>query len=284
MEFESIIGYKAIKLELSRIIDQLKHPDKYAELGVTEPHGLLLHGVPGVGKSTMAQSIIEASNRKAFVCRKDKSNGDFVNEIVRVFDEAAGAEPSVILLDDLDKFANEDERHCDAEEFVTVQSCIDKVKDKRVFVVATANNIRKLPGSLTRPGRFDHILELRSPEGQDAEDIVAFYLSKKSYVADMDVKRIARLLEGRSCAQLESVVNTWLRVVLEIVGDVEVGDEFVHCGYVFTALSKNLAISNNFLGCAKYMDEELLPYVANPETECTIGAVISTMIHLGCLQ
>ena len=78
------------------------------------------------------------------------------------------------------KFANEDERHCDAEEFVTVQSCIDKVKDKRVFVVATANNIRKLPGSLTRPGRFDHILELRSPEGQDAEDIVAFYLSKKS--------------------------------------------------------------------------------------------------------
>lgn len=207
MEFESIIGYKAIKLELSRILDQLKHPEKYAELGVTEPHGLLMHGVPGVGKSTMARCIVEASGRRAFVCRKDKSNGDFVNEIVRVFDEAAGAEPSIILLDDLDKFANEDERHCDAEEFVTVQSCIDKVKDKRVFVVATANNIRKLPGSLTRPGRFDHILELHSPEGQDAEDIVAFYLSKKSYVADLDVKRIARLLEGRSCAQLETVVN-----------------------------------------------------------------------------
>ena len=78
--------------------------------------------------------------------------------------------------------------------------------------------------------------------------------------------------------------NTWLRVALEIVGDIDVGDEFVHCGYAFTALSKNLAISNNFLGCAKYMDEEMLPYVANPETECTIGAVISTMIHLGCLK
>ena len=88
--------------------------------------------------------------------------------------------------------------------------------------------------------------------------------------------------EDMYCSNNEA--NTWLRVVLEIVGDVEVGDEFVHCGYVFTALSKNLAISNNFLGCAKYMDEELLPYVDNPETECTIGAVISTMIHLGCLQ
>ena len=88
--------------------------------------------------------------------------------------------------------------------------------------------------------------------------------------------------EDMYCSNNEA--NTWLRVVLEIVGDIDVGDEFVHCGYVFTALSKNLAISNNFLGCAKYMDEELLPYVANPETECTIGAVISTMIHLGCLK
>ena len=78
--------------------------------------------------------------------------------------------------------------------------------------------------------------------------------------------------------------NTWLRVALDIEGDVDVGDEFVHCGYVFTALSKNLAISNNFLGCAKYMDEGLLPYVANPNIECTIGAVIFTMIRLGCLQ
>ena len=78
--------------------------------------------------------------------------------------------------------------------------------------------------------------------------------------------------------------NTWLRVALDIEGDIEVGDEFVHCGYVFTALSKDLAISNNFLGCAKYMDEDLLQYVPNPDTECTIGAVISTMIHLGCLQ
>ena len=206
-KFNALVGYKAIKLELARIVDQLTSPEKYAALGVTEPHGLLLYGVPGVGKSTMAHCMIEACGRTAFVCRKDKSNGDFVNEIVRIFDKAAEAAPSVILLDDLDKFANEDEGHRDSEEFVTVQACIDKVKDKRVFVVATANNMRKLPGSLTRPGRFDHVLKLDCPEGQDAEDIVAFYLSQKAYVTNMNVKRIARLLEGKSCAQLETVVN-----------------------------------------------------------------------------
>ena len=207
MYFESIIGYKSIKLELSRILDQLIYPQKYAALGVTEPHGLLLHGAPGVGKSTLANCFVESCNRKVYICRKDKSNGDFVDEIVRIFDEAEKNAPSVILLDDLDKFANEDERHRDTEEFVTVQSCIDKVKNKQVFVVAPPNNLKKLPDSLIIAGRFDSVLFLRCPEGKDAEDIVAFYLSKKSFVSDMDVKQISRLLQGRSCAELETVVN-----------------------------------------------------------------------------
>lgn len=205
--FETIIGYEGIKLELLRILDQLKNPDKYAALGVLPPHGLLLHGKPGVGKSTLAKCFLSATERNTFICRKDKPDGDFVNEIVRIFDAAAAAEPSVILLDDLDKFSNEDMMHRDAEEFVTVQACIEKVKDKQVFVVATANCMGKLPDSLVRAGRFDHVLELECPDGKDAEEIIAYYLSQKTFVADVDVKRISRLLEGRSCAELETVIN-----------------------------------------------------------------------------
>ena len=205
--FETIIGYESIKLELSRIIDQLTNPDKYSALGVTEPRGLLFFGPPGVGKSTFARAVIDASGRKAFVCRKDKPDGDFVKEIVKIFDEAEEAAPSIVFLDDLDKFANEDERRRDTEEFVTVQACIDKVKDKGVFVIATANNIQKLPVSLTRAGRFDHRLHIKTPSGKNAEDIVAYYLSQKPFVADMDIKLIARLLADRSCAELETVIN-----------------------------------------------------------------------------
>ncbi len=205
--FEEIIGYEDIKLELTRILDQLTNTEKYAALGVLEPHGLLLHGDPGVGKSTIARCFLGACGRRTFICRKDKPNGDFVKEIVRIFDEAADAAPSVVLLDDVDKFANEDEQRRDAEEFVTVQACIDKVKDKQVFVVATANNIMKLPESMVRAGRFDHVLEMKCPTGKDAQKIVAHYLSHKSFVATLDTKLIARLLTGRSCAELENVVN-----------------------------------------------------------------------------
>lgn len=205
--FDEIIGYQDIKQELLRILDRLCNPEKYEKLGVTMPHGLLLHGDPGVGKSTFARCFLEACGSNTFVCRKDKPNGDFVKEIVRVFEEAAQAAPAVILLDDMDKFSNEDERHRDAEEFVTVQACIDDVKDKQVFVIATANNLRKLPNSLIRPGRFDHVLQLHNPSGKDAERIVAHYLSKHAYVSNLDTRRIARLMNKRSCAELETVIN-----------------------------------------------------------------------------
>lgn len=205
--FEHIIGYQDIKQELLRILDRLGNPEKYMKLGVTAPHGLLLHGAPGVGKSTFAKCFIDACGRKSFICRKDKPNGDFVKEIVNIFDQAVEAAPSVILLDDLDKFANEDERHRDAEEFVTVQACIDDAKDKNVFVIATVNNMGKLPDSLVRAGRFDHVLQLKCPTGKDAEEIVAHYMMQHKYVAAMDTRRIARLLSKRSCAELEMVIN-----------------------------------------------------------------------------
>ena len=121
-EFDKIIGYKDIKTELIGLCDVIKNADKYKALGVAPIGGLLLDGNPGVGKTLMANCFIKESGRKAFVCRKNKPDGEFVNEIKNVFVEAAENAPSIILLDDMDKFANEDDYHRNAEEYVTVQS------------------------------------------------------------------------------------------------------------------------------------------------------------------
>lgn len=205
--FDRIVGYSAVKKELQQISDTLKNREPYDKLGVSAPRGLLLYGVPGVGKSLMASAIIEESGRKAYTCRKDQPNGDFVKEIKATFNKAAENTPSIVYLDDMDKFANGDERHPDAEEYVTVQSCIDEVKDKEVFVLATANNIRCLPRSLCRAGRFDRMIEIRAPRGADAEKIIDHYLKSKRFVDDVDAKTIARIMDGRSCAELETVIN-----------------------------------------------------------------------------
>ena len=205
--FEQVKGYKELKSELENVLDIIVNPDKYRKLGVTTPKGLLLHGEPGVGKTLMANCFIAASGRKSFVCRKNKPNGDFVKYIKATFDKAKENQPSIVFLDDMDKFANEDSYHKNAEEFVTIQSCIDDVKKNEVFVIATTNDTRSLPDSLLRAGRFDQTICVEAPRGKDAEEIVEYYMEKKKHVAEIDTVFIAKLLDGRSCAELETIIN-----------------------------------------------------------------------------
>ena len=206
-EFDAVIGYKSIKKELIRICDIMRNSEFYSKLGVSVPNGLLLSGDPGLGKTLMANCFIKASGRKAFTCRKDKPDGDFVNHIKSTFDEAVKNAPSIVFLDDMDKFANGDRYHRNSEEFVTIQSCIDDAKNKDVFVLATINDEDAIPSSLLRAGRFDNRIEVNSPKGEDAEKIVEYYIKKKNFVSEVDVKTITRLLNGASCAELETVIN-----------------------------------------------------------------------------
>lgn len=204
--FDRVIGYSSVKRTLEQIVDILINKEVYKKLGVTPPKGLLLHGKPGVGKTLMISCLIEASGYKYYILRKNQPNGDFIRSIKECFDEAAKNAPCIVFLDDLDKFSDNNEL-VNPEEYVTIQSCIDEVRDKEVFVVATANNKYVLPPSLCRAGRFDRIIEITPPEGQDAVDIVAYYLRNKQIADDINPEAIARILNGHSCAQLETIIN-----------------------------------------------------------------------------
>ena len=203
-KFDAIIGYRAIKQELLEICDMMKNPDVYKKLGAAMPRGVLLHGEPGVGKSMMANAFLDECGLTSYTLRRTKSDGDFINEIKQTFSDAAEHEPSVILLDDMDKFVSEEGRK---EEFSVVQACIDEVKDKQVFVIATANSTRDMPSSLTRAGRFDRKIEVKIPSGQDAVDIVHYYLKSKTLDEDVDFTDVAKMMSRKSCAELESVIN-----------------------------------------------------------------------------
>ena len=206
-EFDKIIGYADIKDELIRFCDVLKNFKDYKRLGVEIPRGILLYGERGIGKTLLAKSFIEESEIKSFTIRKDKHSREFVNHIRYIFDEAKKEECAIVLLDDIDKFANEDEYHKDAEEYVVVQSCIDDCKGSNVFVLATANRIYFLPNSLMRAGRFDKVIQMTCPVGDDAKKIIKHFLSKKQVFGDIDIDDISSFLAGHSCAELEMVIN-----------------------------------------------------------------------------
>lgn len=205
--FNDIKGYENIKLELRQLCDMMLHPEVYQALGASLPRGLLLYGDPGVGKTLMATALISESGRPAFTCRKDRPADDFIDLIRKTFEDARENAPSIVFLDDMDKYANEDENHQNCEEYVTVQSCIDETKGCDVLVLATANDLECLPMSLYRLGRFDRTIRVDTPRGNDAREIIEHYLRGKAFVSDVDPAEIARLLHGCSCAELETVIN-----------------------------------------------------------------------------
>lgn len=204
--FDKVIGYETIKAELMRVCDMVHNREVYKRLGAKLPNGILLYGQAGLGKTLMAKSLIEECGITSYTVRKTKRD-DFVEYITKTFEEAKNNIPSIIFLDDMDKFANEDDRHRDADEYVAIQAGIDDVKGSEVLVVATANSVRKLPDSLYRSGRFDIKIEVRTPNEEDCINIIKHYLSDKKVSNDVDAEDIAKIMGFGSCAELESILN-----------------------------------------------------------------------------
>ena len=205
--FDKVIGYDSIKSEMLRIVDMLKNRERYAALGAKIPRGVLMYGDPGLGKTLVATAFIRESGLFCRTVRRKNGGPDFIKEIGKAFAEARENAPSIVFLDDMDKFSNEDERHRDAEEYVTVQSCIDECAGSGVFVIATVNDMDKLPGSLKRAGRFDLKIRFETPDGEDAKKIIRYYLAGKKIAEDVDFDDLVKMMSYSSCSELETILN-----------------------------------------------------------------------------
>lgn len=205
--FERIIGYDTIKNELMQICDMIHNRDIYEKLGAKLPQGILIHGEPGLGKTLMAKCFIEECGLTTYTVRRNRGNDDFVGLITDVFEKAKESAPSLIFLDDMDKFANEDDSHPNAEEYVAVQSGIDEVKGCDVFVLATANDLDNLPDSLLRSGRFDRKIVVRRPSEADSRAIIEFFLTDKNVDKSVNLDDLTKMISYSSCADLENIIN-----------------------------------------------------------------------------
>ena len=205
--FGDIVGYEDIKKSLERIIDVLNNTEKYKRLGSNIPHGVFIYGPPGLGKTTFANDILRnVKNRKKYTIRKTISDGTFMKYMKDIFKQAKNNQPSIILLDDIDKFS-EDKGSKNNEEFIVVQSLIDDLKNDDVFVIATANYRYLLPDSLLRSGRFDIKIFIDYPDEEESFEIIKYYLKRKPINKNVDIKNISYILGCTTCADLEKVCN-----------------------------------------------------------------------------
>lgn len=202
-EFDGIIGYDRLKKELATILAVLKDPERFRKLGASLPKGLFLHGEPGVGKTMLAEAFIKASGRQCYSVSRNSDATAFLNQLSALFAEAKKNAPSLVFLDDLDKYATQ---KSDEEPYNLLQSLIDSVKNDDVFVVATANELRYLPASLLREGRFDKVLKVAMPSETDAALLLKHFLAEKP-CATLNEEDIEAMSSFRSCAEIKTLIN-----------------------------------------------------------------------------
>ncbi|MCD8293893.1 MAG: AAA family ATPase [Clostridia bacterium] len=204
VSFDDVYGYENVKAALLEICDIAKNSGKYTRMGIRMPHGVMLSGAPGVGKTMMAKAMIHELDRPAFLLRKVQADSAFLGIIGKVFDEAQKNAPSIIFLDDLDKFSKG--KGC-TNEFAAVQAGIDSVQTSDVLVIATVNEKHRLPDALCRPGRFDRIIHVSLPGAEESAVIIGRLLAGKKISQDVNMKTVAKLLDGYTCVALDSVLN-----------------------------------------------------------------------------
>lgn len=217
--FASVAGAHEAKEDLKDIIDFLKDPAKYRRLGAQITKGALLVGEPGTGKTLLARAVAGEANCPFF----SVSGSDFIEVFVGVgasrvrdlFAQAKKNAPCIVFIDEIDAIGRQrgaalgggnEEREQTLNQLLTEMDGFESSKEP-VIVLAATNRPDVLDKALLRPGRFDRRIDVPVPDLVSREEILRVHLKKIKFVADLDVKKIARGTPGFTGADLANLVN-----------------------------------------------------------------------------
>ncbi len=216
--FIDVAGVDEEKEELQEIVEFLKSPKKFTDMGARIPKGVLLVGAPGTGKTLLAKAVAGEAGVPFFII----SGSDFVEMFVGVgasrvrdlFDQAKKNAPCIIFIDEIDAVGRQrgaglggghDEREQTLNQLLVEMDGFSA--NEGVIVLAATNRPDILDKALLRPGRFDRQIVVSSPDVGAREQILEVHARKKKLGEDIDLKTIAKNTSGFSGADLENVLN-----------------------------------------------------------------------------
>ena len=216
--FKDVAGCKEEKEELQEMVDFLKNPKAYTEMGARFPKGVLLVGPPGTGKTLLAKAVAGEANAPFFSI----SGSDFVEMFVGVgasrvrdlFDQAKRAAPSIVFIDEIDAVGRHrgaglggghDEREQTLNQLLVEMDGFSL--NEGVIVMAATNRRDILDPALLRPGRFDRQVTVNYPDLEGRVEILKVHSRGKKLDKDVDLENIAKRMPYSSGADLENVMN-----------------------------------------------------------------------------
>lgn len=216
--FKDVAGAQEAKEELVEIVDFLKKPGKYTQMGAKIPKGVILLGAPGTGKTLLARAVAGEANVPFF----NISGSEFVEMFVGVgasrvrdlFKKAKRNAPAIVFIDEIDAVGRQrgaglggghDEREQTLNQILTEMDGFEK--DTNIIVMAATNRPDVLDPALLRPGRFDRRIVVDMPDIKDREAILLVHSRGKPIAKTVDYERLARQTSGFSGADLENLMN-----------------------------------------------------------------------------
>jgi cell division protease FtsH len=218
MDFTKVAGLREEKEELEEIVDFLKNPKKYIQLGARIPKGVLLEGLPGTGKTLLAKATAGEAGVPFFTI----SGSDFVEMFVGVgasrvrdlFAEAKRNSPCIIFIDEIDAVARRrgtgmggghDEREQTLNQLLVEMDGFGV--NEGIIVMAATNRVDILDPAILRPGRFDRKVLVGIPDVKGRKEILEVHAKNKALGDDVDLEEVARITVGFTGADLENLLN-----------------------------------------------------------------------------
>ena len=216
--FDDVAGADEEKEELQEIVDFLKNPEKFTEIGARIPHGLLLVGPPGTGKTLLARAVAgEAGGQFLSI-----SGSDFVEMYVGVgagrvrdlFEQARKIAPAIVFIDEIDAVGRKrgsglggghDEKEQTLNQLLVEMDGF--TRSEGVIVLAATNRPDILDPALLRPGRFDRQIHVGRPDVKGREEILKVHAKDKKLDASVNLKTVARSTAGFTGADLSNLLN-----------------------------------------------------------------------------
>lgn len=240
--FNDVAGVDEEKEELEEIVEFLKTPKKFTDMGARIPKGVLLVGQPGTGKTLLAKAVAGEAGVPFFSI----SGSEFVEMFVGVgasrvrdlFDQAKKNAPSIIFIDEIDAVGRQrgaglggghDEREQTLNQLLVEMDGFGT--NEGVIVLAATNRPDVLDKALLRPGRFDRQIVVSAPDVKSREQILEVHARKKKLAEDVDLKTVARNTSGFAGADLENILNEAALLAarrnLDCIGMKEIEDAMV---------------------------------------------------------